>query len=198
MTLVYGGNGRGAAGDAELAVDVFQVLVHCSRAAAEAAPYCCIGQAACHEAEHLLLPGGEICRARPGAPFARGQPVSRVGVQPRHSAGQPRSELSEKVDCLGRKVRTGSVRGDTDVQADTRREGRREHLVDVDFLRHVGVHAAVAEISHALQIRTADRPAVAAGTSVTGQREAWRALLEGCRCLMVEQRLGVSDDPAGQ
>ena len=100
MTLVYGGNGRGAAGDAEPAVDVFQVLVHCSRAAAEAAPYCCIGQAACHEAEHLLLPGGEICRPGQVLPSPAVSRSAGLAVQPRDPAGQQRSELSEQVDCL--------------------------------------------------------------------------------------------------
>lgn len=114
-----GGNGRGAAGDAEFAVDVLQVLVHCSRAAAEAAPYHGIGQPTCYEPEHLLLPGSETGLARPGARFACGQPVSRVGAQPRHSAAQQGPELSEEFDCPGGKVRTGSVQGDTDVQPST-------------------------------------------------------------------------------
>ncbi|HEY2638833.1 MAG TPA: hypothetical protein VGI66_02970 [Streptosporangiaceae bacterium] len=33
---------------------------------------------------------------------------------------------------------------------------------------------------------------------MTGQREAWRVLLKRCRYLLVEQRLGVNDDPAGR
>ena len=64
--LACGGNGRGAAGDAERAVNVFQMLVDCSWTAAETVPDRGIGQAACHKARHLPLPGGEICRVRPG------------------------------------------------------------------------------------------------------------------------------------
>ncbi|HEY2638834.1 MAG TPA: hypothetical protein VGI66_02975 [Streptosporangiaceae bacterium] len=143
------GNGRAAARDAKHAVSIFQVLVNGSGTTAKAVPDRGSGQALSGKPEDLLLPHGKQSLVWPGIPAVSRLP-DRVGVEPRHPAGQQRPELSEQIDCPGRKVKTGSVQGNTDVQPATRRERRGEHLVDAQLVRHVGVHAAATEASHAL------------------------------------------------
>ena len=80
-----GRDGRRAARDAELAVDVLQVLVHRPRTAVEATPDRGIGQAFGRQAEHLLLPLGQLRQA--GTPC--GGP-SRAGGLPGGSAAARR------------------------------------------------------------------------------------------------------------